>query len=243
MVSAGEKRPVSWAGLKFFNVYGPNEYHKGGQKSVVCHLYEQIVATGRARLFRSHRPDYADGGQLRDFVWVGDCAEAMLWLWQSGESGLFNIGTGIWDEKYWLPVVVCIATILGLEYLYRRTLVGRAFVAIAEDNFAARALGLPERNLRIASYALAGAIERRLFEAEAPSALLVLAELDRLEQTLSSLSGSDAERQSVAQRLAELAAKWGARPAAADHDDLVQKLSSTDDDDELFRLIDQVRSE
>ncbi|WP_198368895.1 branched-chain amino acid ABC transporter permease [Roseomonas rosulenta] len=71
---------------------------------------------------------------------------------------LFNIGTGVWDEKYWLPVAACIATIVGLEYLYRRTLVGRAFVAIAEDNFAARALGLPERNLRMASYALAGAI-------------------------------------------------------------------------------------
>lgn len=71
---------------------------------------------------------------------------------------LFGAGIGPVDEKYWLPVVVCIATILGLEYLYRRTLVGRAFVAIAEDNFAARALGLPERNLRMASYALAGAI-------------------------------------------------------------------------------------
>jgi branched-chain amino acid transport system permease protein len=71
---------------------------------------------------------------------------------------LLGIGAGIWDEKYWLPVVACIATILGLEYLYRYTLVGRAFVAIAEDNFAARALGLPERNLRMASYALAGAV-------------------------------------------------------------------------------------
>lgn len=71
---------------------------------------------------------------------------------------LVGIGAGIWDEKYWLPVVACAVTILGLEYLYRKTLVGRAFVAIAEDNFAARALGLPERNLRIASYALAGAI-------------------------------------------------------------------------------------
>jgi branched-chain amino acid transport system permease protein len=71
---------------------------------------------------------------------------------------LVGLGAGIWDEKYWLPVVACAVTILGLEYLYRKTLVGRAFVAIAEDNFAARALGLPERNLRIASYALAGAI-------------------------------------------------------------------------------------
>ncbi len=71
---------------------------------------------------------------------------------------LLGIGEGVWDEKYWLPVVACAATILGLEYLYRRTLVGRAFLAVAEDNFAARALGLPERNLRVASYALAGAI-------------------------------------------------------------------------------------
>ncbi|MBL6080287.1 branched-chain amino acid ABC transporter permease [Belnapia sp. T18] len=71
---------------------------------------------------------------------------------------LAGIGAGIWDEKYWLPVAACAVTILGLEYLYRYTLVGRAFVAIAEDNFAARALGLPERNLRMASYALAGAV-------------------------------------------------------------------------------------
>jgi len=71
---------------------------------------------------------------------------------------IFAINAGPWDEKYWLPVATCAVTILGLEFLYRRTLVGRAFVAIAEDNFAARALGLPERNLRIASYALAGAI-------------------------------------------------------------------------------------
>src|SRR3954454_11017165 len=71
---------------------------------------------------------------------------------------LFGWGSGFWDEKFWLPVGACAITILGLEYLYRRTLVGRAFVAIAEDNFAARALGLPERNLRVASYALAGVI-------------------------------------------------------------------------------------
>ena len=71
---------------------------------------------------------------------------------------LFGLGSGITDEKFWLPVAACAITILGLEYLYRRTLVGRAFLAIAEDNFAARALGLPERNLRIASYALAGII-------------------------------------------------------------------------------------
>ena len=72
---------------------------------------------------------------------------------------LIGIGEGgPFDEKFWLPVVACAATVGGLEYLYRRTLVGRAFLAIAEDNFAARALGLPERNLRMASYALAGVV-------------------------------------------------------------------------------------
>ena len=71
---------------------------------------------------------------------------------------LLGVGAGVWDEKFWLPVVACAAVIVGLEWMYRRTLVGRAFVAIAEDNYAARALGLPERNLRMASYALAGAI-------------------------------------------------------------------------------------
>jgi len=71
---------------------------------------------------------------------------------------LIGWGSGVWDEKFWLPVAACAITIIGLEYLYRRTLVGRAFLAIAEDNFAARALGLPERNLRVASYALAGVI-------------------------------------------------------------------------------------
>src|ERR1700739_2440916 len=71
---------------------------------------------------------------------------------------LIGWGSGVWDEKFWLPVVACAITIAGLEYLYRRTLVGRAFLALAEDNFAARALGLAHRNLRIASYALAGII-------------------------------------------------------------------------------------
>ncbi|WP_295853660.1 branched-chain amino acid ABC transporter permease [Tardiphaga sp.] len=71
---------------------------------------------------------------------------------------LFGASGGFLEEKFWFPVVACVVTIGGLELLYRKTLVGRAFLAIAEDNFAARALGLPERNLRIASYALAGAI-------------------------------------------------------------------------------------
>ena len=90
-----EPLPPQWAGLKFFNVYGPNEYHKGEQMSVVCKLYPQVVAGAAARLFKSHHPDYQDGGQLRDFVWVGDCVDVMLWLYDNPNvSGIFNVGTG-----------------------------------------------------------------------------------------------------------------------------------------------------
>ncbi len=90
-----ELRPLQWAGLKFFNVYGPNEYHKGAQASVASHLYGQIAGGGPARLFRSHHPDYADGGQLRDFVWVDDCVEVILWLLDNRRiNGLFNVGSG-----------------------------------------------------------------------------------------------------------------------------------------------------
>jgi len=90
-----EDIPVQWAGLKFFNVYGPNEYHKGEQMSVVCKLYPQVMAGASARLFKSHDPKYADGGQLRDFIWVGDCVDVMLWLYDNpGVNGLFNVGSG-----------------------------------------------------------------------------------------------------------------------------------------------------
>lgn len=87
--------PPHWAGLKFFNVYGPNEQHKGGQRSVAIQLFEQITAEGRVKLFRSHDPDYGDGGQQRDFVWVGDCVDMMLWLLDHpAATGIFNCGTG-----------------------------------------------------------------------------------------------------------------------------------------------------
>ena len=95
LVEKGGPLPPQWVGLKFFNVYGPNEYHKGGQKSVVAHILPQIEATGRARLFKSYHPDYADGGQVRDFVWVGDIVEIMLWAYDHPTvSGLFNAGSG-----------------------------------------------------------------------------------------------------------------------------------------------------
>ncbi len=90
-----EPLPTQWAGLKFFNVYGPNEYHKGDQMSVVCKLFPQVQAGAAARLFKSHHPDYQDGGQLRDFVWVGDCVDVMLWLYDNPNvNGLFNVGSG-----------------------------------------------------------------------------------------------------------------------------------------------------
>ncbi len=87
--------PPQWVGLKFFNVYGPNEYHKAGQQSVVAHLYRQIAAGQSAQLFKSYHPDYADGGQVRDFLWVGDLVQTVMWFVDHPEhSGLFNLGTG-----------------------------------------------------------------------------------------------------------------------------------------------------
>ena len=95
LVAEGKPAPPQWAGLKFFNVYGPNEYHKGGMMSVAAQIFPRARAGEPARLFRSHNPAYADGGQLRDFVWIGDCVAAMLWLYDNPQvNGLFNLGTG-----------------------------------------------------------------------------------------------------------------------------------------------------
>lgn len=92
---AQERKPYFWAGLKFFNVYGPNEQHKGRMASVVFHAFHQIRATGEVRLFRSHNPTYRDGGQLRDFVYVKDVCDVCLWLMEDRKhSGLYNLGSG-----------------------------------------------------------------------------------------------------------------------------------------------------
>lgn len=89
------EQPPKWYGLKFFNVYGPNEYHKGRMASVVWHAYHQIKSMGQVRLFRSHHPDYADGMQLRDFIYVKDVVKICAFLWQTqAPSGLYNVGTG-----------------------------------------------------------------------------------------------------------------------------------------------------
>jgi ADP-L-glycero-D-manno-heptose 6-epimerase len=81
--------------LKFFNVYGPNEYHKDDMKSVICKAHKQILETGRLRLFRSYREDYPDGGQMRDFIYIKDCVDVMWWLLEHPEvNGIFNVGTG-----------------------------------------------------------------------------------------------------------------------------------------------------
>jgi ADP-L-glycero-D-manno-heptose 6-epimerase len=87
--------PPFWAGLKFFNVYGPNEYHKGRMASVIFHSVNQIRKEGVVRLFKSHRPDFKDGQQLRDFVYVKDVIKVCLWLMEHRPaSGLYNLGTG-----------------------------------------------------------------------------------------------------------------------------------------------------
>ena len=90
-----EEKPFFWAGLKFFNVYGPGEYHKGRMASVIWHAYRQIQATGKMKLFRSHHPDFKDGEQQRDFVFVKDVVNVCYWLMHHRRnSGLYNLGTG-----------------------------------------------------------------------------------------------------------------------------------------------------
>lgn len=87
--------PPSWAGLKFFNVYGPNEYHKGRMASMIFHGFNQIQKTGKVELFKSHKPECKDGEQLRDFIYVADVAAVCFWLIDHKiESGIYNLGTG-----------------------------------------------------------------------------------------------------------------------------------------------------
>lgn len=92
---AQEEKPFFWAGLKFFNVYGPNEFHKARMASVIFHAYNQIKATGKMKLFRSHHPDFKDGEQMRDFVYVKDVVEVCSFLMHHRKnSGIYNLGSG-----------------------------------------------------------------------------------------------------------------------------------------------------
>jgi ADP-L-glycero-D-manno-heptose 6-epimerase len=135
-----ETQPPFWAGLKFFNVYGPNEYHKGRMASVMFHSYNQIKETGKVKLFRSHKPEYKDGEQLRDFIHVDDVAAIMFWMMEtvngqwsmvngqlpkeltshsrtlSGShltNGLYNVGTG--QARTFKDLVTAIFNSLNLQ--------------------------------------------------------------------------------------------------------------------------------
>lgn len=108
------------AGLKFFNVFGPNEYHKGDMMSVVCKAFDQIGANGKLKLFKSYRPDYGDGEQRRDFIYVKDCCDVIQWLLQTPSvAGIFNLGTG--QARSWNDLAHAVFSAMGrrpnIEYI------------------------------------------------------------------------------------------------------------------------------
>jgi len=111
-VAANRPAPPRWAGLKFFNVYGPREVHKGRMASVVYQAWRQIRETGCVRLFKSTVPEFVDGGQRRDFVFVDDCVDHLLWLWRNAApSGLYNSGTG--EPRSFLDLANAVFAALG----------------------------------------------------------------------------------------------------------------------------------
>lgn len=106
--------PPSWAGVKFFNVYGPNEFHKGRMASVIFHAYHQIKNNGVVKLFRSHNPEYKDGEQIRDFVYVEDVVKMCTWLMSHPHAdGLYNVGSGA--GRTFKALVQAIFSTLGVE--------------------------------------------------------------------------------------------------------------------------------
>lgn len=108
------QQPPFWAGLKFFNVYGPNEYHKGRMASVIFHAFKQIKENGQVKLFKSHHPDYRDGEQLRDFVYVKDVARIILFLLEKKpKSSIYNLGSG--KARTFKALVEAIFDTLDLE--------------------------------------------------------------------------------------------------------------------------------
>jgi ADP-L-glycero-D-manno-heptose 6-epimerase len=112
MVEAGAKLPPQWVGLKFFNVYGPNEYHKGTMRSVIARNFSAVQRGEPLRLFRSYHADYADAGQMRDFIYVRDCVDVMLWFLDNANiSGLYNLGTG--QARTWMDLAKALYGALG----------------------------------------------------------------------------------------------------------------------------------
>jgi ADP-L-glycero-D-manno-heptose 6-epimerase len=112
--TAGQQAPPLWAGFKFFNVYGPNEYHKGRMASVIFHTARQIKATGAMKLFRSHRPDFKDGEQSRDFIYVKDVVDVLLhFLEKRPPNAIYNLGTG--QARTFLDLATGTFRALGLE--------------------------------------------------------------------------------------------------------------------------------
>lgn len=113
-VRSGAKTPPQWCGFKFFNVYGPNEYHKERMASVAFHTFNQVRETGTMRLFRSDRPEVEDGMQLRDFVYVKDVAEVVAhFLAHPQHSGIYNLGTG--EARAFRDLAVAVMTSMGRE--------------------------------------------------------------------------------------------------------------------------------
>lgn len=109
-----DEKPFYWAGLKFFNVYGPNEYHKGRMASVVCHAYNQIKDNNAMKLFRSHNSDYKDGEQMRDFIYVKDVVDVCYWLMHHRkDSGIYNLGSG--KARTFLDLTKAVFKAMGKE--------------------------------------------------------------------------------------------------------------------------------
>jgi ADP-L-glycero-D-manno-heptose 6-epimerase len=109
-----EDTPPFWAGFKFFNVYGPNEFHKSRMASVIFHAYHQILKTGKMKLFKSHNPDFEDGKQLRDFVYVKDVVDVLIHFMKNQKtSGLYNLGTG--QARSFLDLTTSTFNALGRE--------------------------------------------------------------------------------------------------------------------------------
>jgi ADP-L-glycero-D-manno-heptose 6-epimerase len=116
-----KSQPPYWTGLKFFNIYGPNEYHKNRMASVIWHSFNQIKKDGLVKLFKSHRPDFEDGQQLRDFVYVKDLLKVISWMmitmsdgkWLQSNNGLYNLGTG--TARSFHDLVANTFKALGLE--------------------------------------------------------------------------------------------------------------------------------